>query len=233
MLTVPFAGSSALADEATIPDTPEATAGFALLEIQGMTCGGCHAKVVATLRALPGVQAAAADHDQGLACVSWKQGWNPEASAAAIAAIEYEQVSAREVDTCPPGLELNGHVDPWANVEGLDVTTISNGETVDLGSHLEPDHFTIIDFSAPWCGPCHEAARRLSEYLAANEDVAVRVVHLAASDATGSFALPVAQQHLQSAPGIPWFLVYSPRGRVIYRGPDVENVLTRIDRKRR
>jgi copper chaperone len=33
-----------------------------VLEVRGMRCGGCERSVVAAVRALPGVEAAAADH---------------------------------------------------------------------------------------------------------------------------------------------------------------------------
>ncbi|MEE2828469.1 MAG: thioredoxin domain-containing protein, partial [Myxococcota bacterium] len=103
----------------------------------------------------------------------------------------------------------------------------------DLKGHLVDDKFTIIDFGAPWCGPCHTAAETLSAYLRDHKDVAVRVVNLRADDVTLSYALPAAQQHLLYAPGLPWFLVYSPSGRVIHKSTSVEKVLAAIEKKRK
>lgn len=121
--------------------------------------------------------------------------------------------------------------DPWAVRGDLDVRTISTGEAVELEPHLEPGHFTVFDFGAPWCAPCHGAAAQLRPYLQEHADVAVRAVTVAGDP--GAFAdQPVVKQHLRGVNGVPWFVVYAPGGEVIYKGHRVKVVERRIDRRR-
>lgn len=71
--------------------TPDAAPATARLEIEGMTCGGCAAKVRRTLSAVPGVIAAEVTLAEKLATV----GYDPsrvsvEAIAQAVVALAYE-----------------------------------------------------------------------------------------------------------------------------------------------
>ena len=115
---------------------------------------------------------------------------------------------------------------------GVDATIISKGAKVDLKAQLVPEHFTVFDVGAPWCGPCFISAKRLARYLADHDDTAVRVIDLVAPTAPESFALPVAQQHFSFIAGLPWFVVHAPNGKVIYRGDDVDAAIAAIDKKR-
>lgn len=120
--------------------------------------------------------------------------------------------------------------DPWAGSEGLDVVKISEGESVDLSQHLVPGKFTIVEVGASWCSPCHVAAKNLQNYLATHGDVAVRTVDLAGSP-TQSRAQPAAQL-LPTSGRIPYFEVYDPDGRRLYRGNRLDRALRIIARRR-
>lgn len=121
--------------------------------------------------------------------------------------------------------------DPWAGSEGLDVVRISSGESVVPSEHLAPDKFTIVDIGAPWCSPCHQAAKRLQGYVAEHADVAVRAVSLDGSP-TQSPQLPAAKELLPARARIPYFLVYAPDGEELYRGNNLERALRIIGRHR-
>lgn len=134
-------------------------------------------------------------------------------------------------DCCAPK-EAAGK-DPWAGVDGIDLAHVSNGEVIDLPKVLAPGKFTIVDFGASWCGPCYTAADTIEAYVRKNPDVAVRAVLLAGADAKASFAQPVVKQHLQFAQGLPYFLVFGPDGRSVYKGSELDALFSAIDRKRK
>jgi len=211
---------------------PVAPPNQVLLTLEGMVCNGCQKTVQGALEHLAFVERVTASFAVGGACLTLSGPGDTEAIRAAIAATKYTISALETVSSCPEALLPGARVDPWDGAEGLDARFISHGEEVDLEAQLVSDKFTIIDFGAPWCGPCHTAAGKLKAYLAAHEDVAVRVVTLDAPGPTESYALPVVEQHLKWAPGIPFFHLYAPSGKRIYKGQDVDKIMALIDKKR-
>lgn len=223
------------------------------VNIDGMTCVGCQDKVVKALDELSGLSNTQASTAAGLACtqatpspaeqacanIASVTAANACAAAAhtirdqavhsALAELNYTVTGIREVDTC----DLDKHFpDNWADTEGLDAIIISRGERVDLDTHRALEKFTIFDFGAPWCAPCHAAEVLLKTYMKDHPDVAVRAIVLDSQDPKVSYAMPVVSQHLLSAPGLPYFLIMSPDGDTIARGVDVPHLLRKLDRKR-
>jgi len=215
------------------PLAASAGEGALLLQVQGMTCAGCASTVRSALEALPGVGSVLVSSDQGLACVKADGPLEPSQLGSALEAVGYPLATVDKVERCPDGL-LSSLPEPWDHRgEGRDVRTISRGEEVELKTHLVADKYTVIDFGAAWCGPCHEAAERLDGYLSTHDDVAIRAVNLGGQDPTTSYQQPVVAQHLAYVKGVPWFLVHAPGGKLIYKGMDVERVLSVIDRHRK
>ncbi len=203
-----------------------------VVHIDGMVCHGCQRKVTEALEALPFVADAAASFAVGGACLDLAAEGDTAPIREAVNGLGYTVTGIEAVDACPPELREGHRVDPWDDTGGHDVLVISRGEAVTLEDHLAPGKFTIVDFGAPWCGPCHAAAAALRAYMDDHADVAVRAITLDADDPEASYALPVVEQHLKWVAGIPWFIVYDPGGRVIYKGSEVEAVTRTIDKRR-
>lgn len=206
-----------------------ASASALLVEIEGLDdC--CAVKVVSALQALPGVRAVGADVPSGAACLGFV-GSAPDDAAvrAAVTGAGFATRSVRAVDTCPEGMKL-APTDPWAAAEGLDFVVVSRGDAFALTDHAPADKVTIFEFGARWCGPCWDVAATLTAALKERPWLAVRATELVGADAFASFATAAAKQHLGGAEGIPWMLVRTPKGRIVYRGSDPAAALAAAER---
>jgi len=207
-----------------------AQAETARISIEGMICISCQEKVTNALNDLPFVSRSSASTASGTACADLSGAVDRDAVARAMGEFGYTITTIEVVETCEP--HSKRFPANWGNTEGLDVTIISRGETVNLEEHRPASKWTIFDFGAPWCAPCHAAEHMLKAYLRDNPDTALRAIVLDSQDATESFAMPVVQQHLQAAPGLPYFIVMDPSGKTVFRGSDVEKLMKKLDKKK-
>ena len=211
---------------------PVAPPSRVVVHIDGMVCNGCQESVTAALDALPFVASTTASFAVGGACVDLSAEGDTERIREAVSGLGYTVTTIEAVDACPAKLKRGHRVDPWDDTGGHDVVVISRGAEVTLEDHLAEDKFTVVDFGAPWCGPCHTTAATLRTYMDEHDDVAVRVVTLDASDPRESYALPVVEQHIKWVGGIPYFLVYDPTGKTVYKGSEVDAAIKAIDKRR-
>jgi thiol-disulfide isomerase/thioredoxin/copper chaperone CopZ len=223
LLAVLGLSTPALADEA-----PR----FLVVRVDGMDCAGCNKTVGEALEKLPFLQGVHASFAAPGACGTLTGPVDEAALASALTGTAYTVGSIEVVSSCPEG--LRGTLpQPWdGKTDGLDVATISHGEPVDLAPHLAAGKYTVIDFGASWCGPCHEAADAIAAYLAEHDDVAVRAIELAGATAQESYEQPVVAQHLTYVSGIPWLLVYAPDGKIISKSQSVSKTLSAVDKHR-
>jgi len=206
--------------------------GVGVVQIEGMSCGTCNPKVENSLGQVAGVASVFARFSSESACLQLDGVVDPEALAAQLKRdTGYTVTAVERADRCPRDLRPSKN-DPWSDSADLDGHVVSTAERVKLSSILVPDKFTIVDFGAPWCGPCLVSAAAFKTYLGAHEDVAVRAIWLDGAGPEESFALPVAKQHLALVTGLPWFVVYSPEAKVIYRGQDHAEVIAAIGESR-
>lgn len=210
-----------------------AQAASLVVRVQGMDCAGCNNTLRVALEALPFLSDVNASFAEQAACGALVGAVDEAAVQQAVAGIGYVFASAEQKEACPASLR-GALPEPWATRgDGLDVQTISHGEVVDLGAHLAEGKYTIIDFGASWCAPCHEVAERIAAYLADHRDVAVRAVELGGGDPAASYEQPVVAQHLAYVDGVPWLIVRAPDGRKLVQTNSVHKALAAIDKHRR
>jgi len=222
------ADPSSDATEGTAPSS-----GRFLLAISGMTCSGCSGTVREALQGSKGVTSAAVSHLEGRACIKAASDVDFVAISAALKLDSFGLDGHEAVSECPPS--LRGTLpDPWEQRgQGLDVAIVSHGEEVDLAAQRVAGKYTIIDFGAPWCAPCHTAAEKLVTYLQEHSDVAIRAVSLDGQEPTESYQQPVVAQHLRYVKGVPWFIVYAPGGKVLHKSMEVSKAMKAIDKHRK
>ncbi|MED5372994.1 MAG: thioredoxin family protein [Myxococcota bacterium] len=121
--------------------------------------------------------------------------------------------------------------DPWAARGSGDVEILSTGEVIPTQDEILTDgKYTVLDVGAPWCAPCHDAARALRGYAEGHPDTAIRVVTLDGTPAQ-SMAAPAAV--LAERGSLPWLVVYAPDGERVYAGNSPAKALKKLDRARR
>lgn len=111
----------------------------------------------------------------------------------------------------------------------LDIKIISKGNEVVLEDHLAPGKFTIIDYYADWCGPCHLLSPRLERLVKERHDVALRIIDISnwdsqvARQATREFKLA----------GLPYVRIYGQDGRFVgeVQGNYIEKIQALIEKK--
>jgi copper chaperone CopZ len=200
--------------------------------VDGMTCGeGCPPRVESALLEIDGVDKVSVNYIQSSACLETTTDISSEQLSLALATERYTLGEVTPVDACTIAPKVSPR-DPWADTNGVDARIISDGFVFELEEHRVADKFTIFDFGASWCGPCHVAANRLRELLPTAPDLAVRAISLG-HDPKTSFDYPVVKQHMAFAQALPWFIVISPQGKKIYEGNDLDGALKSIDRKRK
>ncbi len=194
-------------------------------------CASCAGELATALGGVRGVDSVSVASDW--ACVTTNAAMSTETLATAARGCDDLVLGSVDVaPACPSPPAPATSKDPWAAPPaGADVQVVSRGEAFDMKSKLVAGKFTIVDFGASWCGPCHAAAKLMGRYAVDHPDVAIRVVSLDAKDAKASFALPAAAAHLADASGIPWFLVYDASGKSVYRGGDPAKALATIEER--
>ena len=200
------------------------------VRIDGMVCVSCEMKITKAMKAVDFVDNIDISASSEMMCADLTGEFVAAEVTQRITDLGYTVTSIERTPDCT--VEQRKYPVNWVENENLDVETISRGEEVNLDQHIVAGKFTIFDFGAPWCGPCHVAEKMLKDYLKDHADVAVRAVVLDSDDAKASFAMPVAHQHLGAAPGLPYFVAIGPSGRTVYRGADVAKLLKKVDAKR-
>ena len=184
--------------------------------IPEVTSSECENKLQSVFSAVEGARFVSLDVENRQICIEGD--FNTEAALAGLQVAGYSVNETTSVDRCtkPSSDSL------WHQVGG-DVQIISTGERINLRKSVVAGKFTLYDFGGPWCPPCLVSTRQLATVISQRNDLAIRVVEL--MNPSTAFDTPVAYQHLSDATGVPWFILYNPKGKEIYRGSEVEAVI--------
>jgi len=172
-----------------------------VVSLQRIDCADCGERIVADLRARPGVYAAKFDRRRAQIEVLASPSFDVLTTAKSLAAVEGYVAMLGEGQ----GQYLEGPVFP----AGADVRTVAQdgADVVDLASLVVPDKVTVIGFSALWCQPCRAVEEHIATLFASRSDVAYRRLLI------GDWDTPLAQHYLRDVSQLPYVIVYDRGGQ--------------------
>jgi thioredoxin 1 len=88
-----------------------------------------------------------------------------------------------------------------------DIAVITNGERINIVQNLARGKVTLVDFYAPWCGPCRQLAPILENIAREDDQVAIRKVDIV------RWGSPVADQYQITS--IPRVQIYDVDGHLV------------------
>ena len=191
-------------------------------EVAGMTCDGCASTASQALRKLPGVTNVDVTFSTRKARVESSRLIDEPELRAALAAFGLE---ARF-----PGDAVVKPLTPEERA-GLDIKVAARGTAFDIRKNLAPGKYTIFDFWAEWCGPCHVLTPKIERLVQQNGNVALRTIDIvqwesaAGIQATKEFKVP----------GLPYVRVYGPDGKFVgeVAGNDIDKIVALVSKGRR
>ena len=133
----------------------------------------------------------------------------------------YSLASVRQAERCPRIPKM------WADVQG-DFKVVSTKARFSMKKERVADKFTLFDFGAAWCAPCHVNAQKLKVLLQERNDLAIRAIDLE-GDVEEAFYHPVANQYLSKASRLPWLVLYCKNGKKCYEGSDLNEALKYLE----
>ncbi len=171
--------------------------------VLGMSCDACAKTATQALRKLSGVNNVEVDFDTKQATVSADSSLTREAIRETLGSIGFEAQFPDDPSRAKPLTDIER--------EKLDIAIVTHGEAFQVKDYLSKGKFTVFDFYAEWCGPCHLLTPKLERLVLQNKNVALRKVDIvswksdAAKQATKEYEMP----------GLPYVRVYGPSGDFI------------------
>lgn len=193
-----------------------ANAKTTVVSLAGADCAECGESMVHALGKTKGVYSARFDKRKVEVTVVADPGFD------ALAAVR--QAKGDEPFEAKLGAGQGSYVAWKAPPPGADVVLANRdgGDVPDVTVHFAKDKVHVVDFSAPWCGPCRVLDDHLVELVAARPDV--RYVKLD----IGDWDSPLAARYLRGVSALPHVVVYDKAGKQVEAVSGLD--LARVDR---
>lgn len=182
-------------------------------EVAGLACEGCAGTATGALRKMPGVTKAEVTFATRRARVESSRRIEEAEFRAALAKFGFVASFPNDAVVKPLTSEERTRAD---------IKVASRGEAFDVRKHLARGKFTVFDFWAEWCGPCHVLTPKIERLAAERLNVALRTIDLKQWDS------PAGKQATKEfkVPGLPYVRVYGPDGKFVGEvvGNDIEKI---------
>ena len=182
-------------------------------DVAGLACDGCAQTATDALRKIPGVVKAEVTFATRRARVEANRRIEDAEFRSTLAKMGFEARFPNDALIKPLTADER---------KRADIKVASHGEAFDVRKNLARGKYTIFDFWAEWCGPCHLLTPKIERLVLEHENVALRTIDLkqwdspAGKQATKEFKLP----------GLPYVRVYGPDGTFVgdVVGNDIEKI---------
>lgn len=177
-----------------------------VFSVQGSNCGNCEEEVGPYLKKLKGVKSWSFDAKNSEFTMTLADNVTDQA----VVATFERQGCYRAVPGAGQGAKL-GAYKPETYPEDADLRFVTEkGEAVGpLEKLAVPGKYTVLDFYADWCGPCHVVDKQLRDVVATRKDVAIRKLNVV------NFETPLARELGRKLKALPFVVVFDPSGKRI------------------
>lgn len=192
-----------------------------VLSMQDLDCASCGGKALKALKQNPHVTEAKFNYANAELAVKYNSEGTTEA--------ELQTQASSAGFAIVVGKGKGTYLPPERYDEGLDVAWLAKeGQAVEITEHLVAGKITIVDFYAPWCGPCRVLDTHLNTILKEQSDVAVRKLNMV------TWETPLAKKYSDRMSSLPHVFVFDAKGNEIasISGMEPQQIQAAIDKAR-